>query len=92
MPYVLAPMWEVVLPDLSEDELWDHYAKCLSAHDWLYMFSSDPGVLRAGTEQCDHLTDIISLTTTYNEERSDEMYNTACPYLNDDGTRMEDFK
>lgn len=91
MPHVLSPLWKTDLAKLSEDEVWEHYAKCLAAHDWLYVYSDDAEVWSVCFKQHVHLRDLVFLTIKYDEKRSDEMYNAACPYAEKDGTYNEDF-
>jgi len=86
MPYFLAPLWNTTLTSLNEEELWDHFEKCLKAHDWTYNYSDDHGVWRAGEEQAAHLNKVLEGVRAVDRERADRMYYGACPWMNEDGT------
>ncbi len=89
MPYFLHALWKTDLKELSEADLWEHYEKCLKAHDWTYQYSDDHGVWRAGTEESDHLSAIRKLTEADDKDRSDKLYWRHCFWLNEDGSRKE---
>lgn len=91
MPYFLAPLWKTNLSSLSETELWDHFEKCLKVHDWTYSFSDDHGVWIAGKEQKDHLNKILGELRSIDADRANKMYYEACPWLNADGSRRDDW-
>jgi hypothetical protein len=81
MPYSLAPLWKLDINSLSEEELWEHFEKCLKAHDWTYDYSDDHGVWRAGEEQTTHLHAVLTIARKYDRERAVNMYNSANPWI-----------
>lgn len=86
MPATLDKFWKTNLETLNEEELWDHYKRCLMRHDWTFEYSDDFDVLSVGQEQAYHLREVRNAAAVFNEGRAMKMYIENCPYLNDDGT------
>lgn len=90
MPYFLAELWKTPLEPLTDpknaDELWDHYEKCLIAHDWTFEFTDDFGVWRAGQEQRLYLNTVRDLCSKRDEERTSKLYFKYSFWHNEDGS------
>lgn len=91
MPYFLAPLWTTDPTELSEEEMWEHYERCLKAHDWMYMMSDDGGVYRAGEEQRNHIALLFEHLRLKDQPRTENLYNKHAPWLNEDGSRRDDW-
>lgn len=89
MPYFLAPIWKTALEPMAEEELWDHYKKCLRAYDWYYIMSDDNDVWQAGEDQYNHLRRVAERVHRFDRKRADKLYCSACPWLNEDGSRKD---
>lgn len=86
MPYFLHPLWKTTLGSLTEEQLWEHYDKCLRAHDWTFEYSDDHGVWRAGTEERDHIAAIRKILSESDEDAANKLYWKYSPFLNEDGS------
>lgn len=76
--------WETNLEELSEQELWEHYEKCLKKHDWTYDFTEEEEIRQIGQTQFSHLAAARILVGTMDEKRATEMYFEYCPFLHDE--------
>lgn len=85
MPYFLAPLWTKTLGSVTDEQLWEHYEKCLAAYDWYFAMSDDQGVWRAGQEQRDHLEAVMERLKQIDEDRTIELYTQASPWDDHEG-------
>ena len=69
-------LWDIDPASLETDLLWEHYEACLKAHDWTYMYSSNPEFLQQGRDQAEHIALTRKLTETEDSYRSDAVYQS----------------
>jgi len=86
MPHFLATQWMLAPDELTEDELWEHYEKCLLGFDWTYHASDDADVWFIGQQQEDHLKQVRSLCEALDSVRSNNLFYKYSFYHNDDGS------
>ena len=80
------PIFEIKWSQLNEQELWEHYSKCLEQHDWPYQYSDDHRYWVNGQVERDYLDRMKESLKKLDKKRANKIYFGHSPFHNDDGT------
>lgn len=83
---MISTLFEQDISLLSDEQLWEHFEKCLIAHDWTYDFSDDHRVWIRGQEESSYLKGLRAKCEALDKQRSDELFFKHSFWHNDDGS------
>lgn len=69
---------------------WEHFERLVSHHDWYYAYSDAHNVWAAGEARDREMRGLLESFEGEEQAAAQLLYNQKCPWLNEDGSQIEE--